>query len=323
MPDIESPAPAEPAAAVVRLVLASESRIAGSVMEELFAVRARFLAAQDSKDVHAAVLHSSGWFVIWIEGPEQGVEAVMRRSMRDPRHAQQRIIHRSRGRRNLTDRLTLATTHGADRPVDFALRIRAVELAAPQLSATEIWERLSAPWTLGAADASVEGAFGAIALMGSDENSSIEVLRRLADRFSSRVVYQRFASDKPNSRDVGAAYVDIAMMGGLSTRVLALSRKALAYRMVRESLARVQSVVLMLGSRPAPAVEMASSVVVLANAGMPLRSVQLVADDSVAVASVCEYLRTGLRQPVPVEAVSMPQPFLVDFIAEVASRHQA
>ncbi|MES2787251.1 MAG: BLUF domain-containing protein [Pseudomonadota bacterium] len=320
MPEIDIHACADPAAGFTRLVVASESRIEGSVMEELFTVRKRFLAADDSREVHAAVLHSSGWFVIWIEGPQLGVDAVIRRSMSDPRHAQQRIIHRSRGPRTLIDRLTLATTQGADRPADFGGRIRTIETDSPPPTAREIWERLSAPWTLG--PEATQSAFGAIALMGPDENSSIDVLRRLADRFGSRVVYQRFASDKPNSRDVGAAYVDLPMMGGLSTRVLVLSRKALAHRMVGDSLARVQSVVLMLGSRPAAAVELAGCVVAIANAGVALRSVQLVADGSVVVASVYEYLQASLTQPVPVEAVSIPQPFVVDFVAEIAGRHQ-
>src|SRR5207253_557465 len=136
-------------AEVTRVVIASESRITESVMEELFVVRARFLAADDSKEVHAAVLYTSQWFVIWVEGPDDGVDAVLKRSAKDKRHAHLRVIHRSHGPRTLSERLTLASTQGSDLPFEFARRIHAVETASPALQPGTIWRRLSAPWTLG------------------------------------------------------------------------------------------------------------------------------------------------------------------------------
>ena len=308
-----TPRPAAPATDVTRVVIASESRITESVMEELFVVRARFLAADDSKEVHAAVLYASQWFVIWVEGPDDGVDAVLKRSAKDKRHAHLRIIHRIRGPRTLPERLTLASTQGADRPFEFARRIHAVENASPALQPATIWRRLSAPWTLGDPSDISAPPCRRLAVMGSDENRAIDAVRRLAERFRGQLVYQRFAGGQRHSRDVGGAYLDLPIPGR-ETRVHVISRRALELRMVREPLEKSRSLALLVGDRPGPAIELAESVAALANRGASLPAIQVVAHSAEVGGSVGDLLRGVIRRALAPQVVHLGPSQVADYL---------
>ncbi|MRD47783.1 BLUF domain-containing protein [Caenimonas koreensis] len=305
---------------VLRVVVASESRVHGSVMEQMFGVRHSFMAAEDSKDVHGALLYASGWFVIWLEGSEAGIEATLRRAGRDTRHARMRLIHRTRGHRALADKITLVTTQGADQPFDFARRIHAIASSGNSMTPAAIWHQLSAPCTLPPPGEAPRPKRG-IAVMACDDNSSIDVLRKLGDRFASRVVYQRFADGNPASRDVGGAYVDLDLEGH-SSRVQVISRRALGHRMVRESLANVKTLALLLGSRPEPAIELAASVALAANTAASMPDIQLVAPCELIARSVGEFLKRGARRPLPAEIVKLASSEIVDFLAVLADAEQ-
>jgi hypothetical protein len=257
--DLTGLAPAE----VTRVICASVSRVQGSVMAELFEARNRLcLPGSLTNNVRRAMLYSSGWFVFWFEGQAEAVEEVLQRSARDPRNSGQRVIHRSRGPACLTEPISVATTQGADGPGTFERRIRQFERDMRQGVAQEpatVWQRLIAPCAIAPDLGYTALPDRYVALVSAEDNGPIDLICKLGERFGSPVVYQRFASAKSHSSDVGAAYVDLLQEQQV-IRVHLLSRRALGHWLVRQTLAGLDGLVMLMGSRPGPAIDMAAGV---------------------------------------------------------------
>jgi hypothetical protein len=277
---------------VTRVLRASISCVSGSVMEELFAARERALS-EPVEGLNGSLMYSSGWFVLWMEGSDEAVDTVLKRSSKRLRlHSQPRVIHRSRGPAMLTEPLTLLSNQWPETPGEFARRIEAVEKFEPALEPREIWRRLAEPCALG--DGSPPRR---VALVGADDMRSIELVRKLADRFAVPMVYQRFANCDKGTRDVGAAYVDLPI-DGEPTRVQVLSRRALGHRMVRESLKGVEKLAVLLGPRPASAIELADSVAGFVQSSQNVPHIDLVGQSQETAHSLTEYLSRKLRSAV-------------------------
>jgi hypothetical protein len=280
-----------PPAEVTRVICASVSRVEGSVMDELFKIRNRNCEADPVGIVRGALLYSRGWFVLWLEGREAEVEAVVSKAALDPRNAHQKVIHRSRGPATLTETITVAATQGAEGPGAFGRRVYHLKQQFDQGLALEpaaLWQHLSAPCIAAPGRADVPDHH--IALVSAEANGPIDLLRKLGERFHSPVVYQRFASGKSHSSDVGVAYVDFVVAGQIR-RVQLLSRRALAHRMVRQSLAGLDSIVLMLGSRPAAAIDLATGVAACADTLPAWPAIHLVAASDEIAGTVGGLLR--------------------------------
>jgi hypothetical protein len=277
---------------VTRVLRASLSRVSGSVMDELFAARERAVV-EPVEGLRASLMYSSGWFLLWLEGSDEAVDTVLKRSSKKLRlHAQPRVIHRSRGPATLKEPLTIATTQWPETPEDFARRIEAVERTQPALDPREMWRRLAEPCALGAVEPPRR-----IALVGADDTRSIDLVRKLADRFGVPMVYQRFASSDLTTRDVGAAYVDLPIEGE-ATRVQVLSRRALGNRMVRESLKTVEKLAVWLGPRPATAIELADSVAGFVQSAPGMPEIDLVGQCPEQARSIGEYLSRRFARAV-------------------------
>ena len=119
-----------------------------------------------------------------------------------------------------------------------------------------------------------------------DSNGPIDVLRTLG---RGVVAYQRFANAHSRSSDVGVAYVDFRVSVRVR-RVVLLSRRALGHELVRKSIAGIDSLVLLLGSRQAAGVELAQMVMSCLHTlpGRPV--VHLVAPDEAAARPAAEVL---------------------------------
>lgn len=297
--------------AVTRVMRASQSRVTGSVMDELFAARERACGPHRVDGLHGALLYSSGWFVLWLEGEAAKVDAVLKRSSRHACHRDPRIIHRSIGPATLTEALTLASTQGPEAAGDFARRIGSVANPARALEPHEIWRLLSEPCTL-VDPASAQPVRRHIALVASDDNHSIDIVRKLAERFRRPMVYQRFAGAELHTRDVGAAYVDIPV-DGQSTRVQVLSRAALGLRMVRESMRGVHSLALLLGVRPGSAIDLAASVAGFVDAASPQAEIDLVGECPHVAKTVGDYLSERLRTATA-KILPIPEAGLMDYL---------
>jgi hypothetical protein len=278
---------------VTRVMRASISRVSGSVMEELFDARERAVTER-VEGLQASLMYSSGWFLLWLEGSDEAVDTVLARSSKKLRkHVQPRVIHRSKGPATLKEPLTVMSTQWPESPADFARRIEAVEHARPLMEPREIWRRLADPCAPGQSDPSRH-----VALVGADDTSSIDLVRKIADRFGATMVYQRFASSDLTTRDVGAAYVDLPI-DGESTRVQVLSRRALGNRMVHESLQEVHKLAVLLGSRPASAIELADSVADFVHAVPKVPHIDVIGHCQETAHSVVEYLSRQLKRAVP------------------------
>lgn len=305
-----------PPAEVTRVICASVSRVAGSVMHQLLEIRNRVCAPNQTSLVAGALLYSSGWFVLWLEGPPDEVDAALDRAAIDSRNTGQVLIHRSVGAATLDEPLSVAATLGPERATAFGRRVwdirEAVDSGALQEPA-EIWQQLGAPCTL-----SPERVFGQtpdrhIALVAADDNGSIDMLRKLGERFRTPVVYQRFAGPRSHSSDVGAAYIDIHLDNQVS-RVQLLARRALAHRMVRRSLAGLDGLVLLPGSHPSTTIELASAVATCLD-GLPTRfGVYLLTASHGIARTMGDLLRGASARAVPPEVIAVPEAGLLDLL---------
>jgi hypothetical protein len=301
---------------VTRILRASISRVSGSVMEELFAARERACASQKIDGLHGSLMYSSGWFVLWLEGRDEAIDAVLKRSARHSCHAQPRVIHRSRGPATLEEPLTLATTQWPESPADFSRRIDAVEKMA-DLEPREIWRRLSEPCSHEAPQPPRR-----VALVGADDTRSIDLVKKIADRFRAPMVYQRFASSDLTTRDVGAAYVDLPIEGE-TTRVQVLSRRALGNRMVRDSLRGVEKLAVLLGPRPASAIELADSLAGFVHAESDVPEIDLVAQCPEVARSISDYLTSKFRRAMPGRLAEVTEARLLEVLFGPPAQHAA
>jgi hypothetical protein len=299
-----------PPPAVTRVLRASMSRVNGSVMSELFAAREKACGPNRIEGLCSALLYSSGWFVLWLEGSAEAVDRVLTRSARHACHARPRIVHRSVGPATLSEPMNLLTTQGPETAADLARRLDV--LCGSGLEPGEIWRLLSEPSTLDAA-AQVP-VLRRIALVAADDNHSIDIVRKLAERFRRPMVYQRFAGAELNTSDVGAAYVDIPSPPGRPTRIQVLSRRALGQNLVRRSLAGIQSLAVLMGERAKPAIELAASVAAFVDAAAPTARVGLVGPCPIVAATVGEYLRERLPGAMPNRILQVPESLLVDLL---------
>jgi hypothetical protein len=236
---------------VLRVICASVSLVRSSVMDEMLGMRRDVRAFNTDHDLRSALLHCSGWFFQWHEGPIASVEKMMHIADGDPRHHRPRVLHRSLGKRTLTETLQIAATHGTDKPTDVARRLfqlvkgQAVE---PGAQPRELWQQIAAPLYLPPGAAHPPLVRQHVVAVTSEFTGAVDLVRTLGERFDLPVTYQRFANDEPRSTDVGAAYIDLPGEGQV-TRLHALSRRSLAHPMVRMMLSELNCVVLMLGER--------------------------------------------------------------------------
>jgi hypothetical protein len=279
--------------AITRLICASVTRIDGSVLELLLAMRGQIGAFNAANNLCVAYLYGNGWFFQWMEGPQLAVDKVLRISRADPRHHHQRVLHRSLGSPTLRQPLQIATLHGNEKPADVARRLQWLkrELAAQRFTQPdELWQQLAAPLRLpGIGTTLLSQVPRHLVAVISEATESVDLVRSLGERFSAPVTYQRFAGGAPRSADVGAAYVDLAGRGQVA-RVQALSRGSLADPLVRLSLRQLQGVLLLMGMRPLTAPALADDVVALLR-DLALRpAVRLAANDPESSRMVLEHL---------------------------------
>lgn len=294
------PAPAD----VTRVICAAVSRVEGAVMDQLFTLRNRLCSAEPAPRVRAALLYSHGWFVYWLEGDAAAVDKVLARAAQDPRNDDPCVLHRSRGPATLTGALTLVTAQGTGGPAAFGRRVMQFARDRLALEPVALWQRLIAPCTAGRDCGPACLPARQFALVSSEDNGPIDLLRRLGEQHGSGtgVVYQRFASARSHSTDVGVAYVDIEV-AGVVTRVHLLSRRALGHAMVHHALAGLDGLLMLMGTRVAAAIDLAAAVADCVNAlAMPPRIYQVTTSAEVAEA-VRKLLQRATSEQPAVEQV--------------------
>jgi hypothetical protein len=247
-PDSGGEVPLHP---VSRLIYASMSLIQGSHLEEMQRIREHAELRNQQHGLRVALLTMSGWFVEWIEGPDEAVQALMQRVVRDPRHHGLKIIHRSVGRPRLFMPWSGAIVQSPERTDAFGLRV--FELLerherGESLEPASIWLTLCSP-PMANMPAPL-GSYPRVMLLSARGTRAFELLTWLAAEHRQPLVRRRFTGSMADARDVESDYLDIPGPGGGGLRLIANARKALAMGMTHAFLPDYGAVVVLLDAEP-------------------------------------------------------------------------
>jgi hypothetical protein len=245
---------------VTRTVVACISRLDGPVMDHLLRVRNE-LTAPDAAAASAkfAILYTSGWFVMWVEGSDEAVDYAVRRVALDPHNEDQKLLHRSRGRAGLRERVMVVATQTPLNPAQFSRWIAHMSDEGPSLEPVDIWQRLGAPCLIDSSTRPCRRPQQQFVLIAADDHGPVDQLREIGLKFSSPIVYQRFGLARRHSPDMGMAYVDFPVDAG-AARVRVVSGRSMAQSAVRNSMPATDALVLITGNRPTAVVELSTHV---------------------------------------------------------------
>jgi len=240
---------AAPGEAVDCVVFASLSNFNGPVLAEMYRIRDHALRRNVADEVHVALLHQSGWFVEWIEGPPEGVRALMERVSPDVRHRGLLMLHSSHGPRRLTEPWSLAIVQTHELPADFARRVITLHDEHQQglvLEPATVWRRLSTPLTHpGAAEQAVSDRFQRVMVCSAQGVDSFDLVHWLGQTHNAEVVQRRFAGSRSDRLDVATDYVDIDS-GTAVRRVIAMARNGLQIGLTQAFLPDYSHMILLL-----------------------------------------------------------------------------
>lgn len=235
---------------LVRIVLyASRSNLIGPVFAQMEAIRAVVARRNIALGLGTALLHQSGWFVQWVEGPHEAVQQVLARVAADPRHGAMHVLHDSAAPRQLHDSWSMAVVHADETPDDFGRRVAALlhdHERGLRHAPAAVWRLLSTPLGHVGAQAQDDPAlFCRTMVCAADLDESFDLVRWLGVRHGVEVVRRRFAgADTP---DVATDYVDFADAGRVH-RVIAMARNGTRIGLTRAFLADYGCIVLLRGS---------------------------------------------------------------------------
>ncbi|NML48010.1 BLUF domain-containing protein [Ramlibacter sp. G-1-2-2] len=233
--------------AVARIVYASQAAATGSIYSEMERIRASAVRHNPPAGVATALLHQSGWFVQWKEGPQAAVASIMERVAGDPRHCGLRVVHRSVGPRLLHGPWSMAIVQCDEPASDMGQRVDEVLAAVDRGTAftpPAIWRRLSTPMRHpGARRQQDPDAFQRVLVCAAGGTGSFDLVRWLSQRFRAELVQRRFAG--AHDLDVATDYVDF-IHGERVLRVIAMARNGLHLPLTRAFLADYSHLVLLL-----------------------------------------------------------------------------
>lgn len=248
-PDSSSEVPLQ---AVSRLIYASLSKVDGPVLDEMRRIRDHAVVNNGAAGLRVALLHMSGWFVEWIEGPEAGIRALLDRVAQDPRHQGLQVVHHSVGRPRLFRPWIGAIVQSREGPTAFARRLFALQdrqLRPASQEPSSVWLRLCSP---AADDMPVPGGvFPRAMLLSASGAQAFELLQAVAEAQGRTLVRRRFAAAADEARDVESDYLDLPALGPSGWRVIAQARKGLAMGVAHAFLPDHAAVVVLMGEDPA------------------------------------------------------------------------
>ena len=236
-----------PGEIVDRLLYASQCCVQGSVFDEMHRIRDQALLRNRQDEVYAALLYQAGWFVEWLEGPADGIDAVLQRTVNDPRHGRLRVIHRSRGPRRLTQPWSMAFRQDQEQAAQFERRVKAMS-TQPAPDPAAVWRRLSMPLKdEGIAGRADGDRYQRVLVCAARGTQSFELVRWLGQAYGSKVTSQRLAGAMATSRDVANEYVDLdGGRGAMLRRVVATARNGLQIGLLQAFLSDYSHVVVLL-----------------------------------------------------------------------------
>jgi hypothetical protein len=236
---------------VARIMYASQAAIRHSVYQEMERIRSSALKHNQPAGIATALLHQSGWFVQWKEGPAPALQKIMDRVAGDVRHFDLRVVHRSRGPRLLSGPWSMAIVQCSETPADMETRVQQLKHQVDdglQFSPAAVWRRLSTPMKHpGATRQQDPDAFQRVLVCGATGMGSFDLVRWLGEEHQGSVVHRRFAGAV--ELDVGTDYVDFEQEGRV-WRVIAMARHGLHLPLTRAFLPDYSHFVLLLSLDP-------------------------------------------------------------------------
>ena len=226
-------------------------------MTQLLSIRNNLAAPGTRARAKYAVLYTSGWFVLWLEGSDAVVDEALQRAAADSRNEHQKLLHRSHGPPSLRERVIVASTQTPLKPTQFARWILHMQAEGQSVEPVEIWNRLGAPCLLEISSQPQPRPAQHFAFIADDDHGPVDQLRKLGERYASPVIYQRFGVARSNSPDMGMAYVDVPVQAG-AARVRVLSGRAMGRAAVRHSMPPHDALVLLIGNRPEATIQLAT-----------------------------------------------------------------
>jgi hypothetical protein len=243
-PDSEAEVPMGP---VERVIYASRSEVRGPVLEEMRRIRDHAVVHNRRHGLRVALLNMNGWFVQWIEGPQEGVDELLARVSGDERHHGLLVIHRSKGRPRLFRPWIGSIVQSGESDRQVHLRVRAQyerhtrgETCEPSVA----WLKLCAP---PAPDMPRPlGRSPRAMLLSAQGAQAFGLLEWLVVKEQRLLVRRRFAGGAEDAPDVESDYVDLPASGPRGLRLVANARKGLAMGMTHAFLPDCAAVVLLL-----------------------------------------------------------------------------
>ena len=243
-PDGEAEVPTGP---VVRLIYASRSEVHAAVLDEMRRIRDHAVVNNRAHGIRVALLSMSGWFVQWIEGASDGVDALLVRVASDTRHHGLTVLHRSEGAPRLFRPWIGSMVQSSESDHQIHVRVMA-QLAryeqGESAEPAEVWLRLSAP---PAPDMPrPHGRNPRVMLLSAQGTQGFGFLAWLAQQERRILVRRRFAGGVDDVPDVESDYVDLPAFGSRGLRLVANARKGLAMGMTHAFLPDYAAIVLLL-----------------------------------------------------------------------------
>jgi hypothetical protein len=243
-PDTGSEVPVE---SLTRVICTSLSDVQGPVLEEMRRIRDHALRNNATHGIRVALLHLNGAFVEWIEGPEEGIDALLARVVDDSRHHGMKVVHRSFGRPRLFRPWIGSIVQSPESAKQFAQRVFKEAETHAKGEATEpsiVWSRLSSP---PAPDMPRPlGNNPRAMVLSAQGHGAFELLTWVARNGQRSLVRRRFAGGADAAPDVESDYVDLPETGPKGWRLIANARKGLAMGMTHAFLPEYTAVVVLL-----------------------------------------------------------------------------
>lgn len=243
-PDSQSDASVE---MVGRLIYASLSQVDGPVLQEMRRIRDQAVRNNTPAGLKVALLHIQGWFVEWIEGPDDAMDALLARVDQDARHHSLRVLHRSVGRPRLFRPWIGAIVQSDDtmqqvgrRVIDLQYRAGSDETAEP----ASVWLALCSP--PGRDMRPSVGAYPHVMMLSATGTAAFDLVSWVAHRSGLPLVRRRFAGAADDVPDVGSDYLDLPGLGAQGMRLIANARRGLAMGMTHAFLPDHAAVVLLM-----------------------------------------------------------------------------
>ena len=235
---------------VGRLIYASISSVDGPVLDEMRRIRDHAVVHNAEHGIRVALMHRCGWFVEWIEGPRDGIQALMARVSLDERHRSLEVVHESVGKPRLFKPWIGSIAEASESTGEFARRVMALHgrhIKGKGYEPASVWRSLCSPLPGHVEVAAArEGSYQRVMMMSAARTDAFALLHWVSRHTDRPVAHRRFAGAARDALDVESDYLDLPDQAAQGRRLIANARKGLAMGMTHAFLPDYAAVVILL-----------------------------------------------------------------------------